>query len=79
MLKRMASAGLVTRERDPADERVLLIRPTAAAQALKRRLAKTQNEVVCRSGLSPAEFAALRDTLHKLTGTITAGAQQDAA
>lgn len=79
MLKRMAAAGLVTRERDSTDERVLLIRPTAAAQALKRRLAQTQNEVVCRSGLSSVEFAALRDTLHKLTETMTAGEQQDAA
>lgn len=75
----MAAAGLVSRERDSTDERVLLIRPTAVSQALKRRLAKIQNEVVCRSGLSSAEFAALRDTLHKLTETITVGEQQDAA
>lgn len=77
LLKRMAAAGLVTRERDSADERVMLIRATPAAQALKRRLAHTQNQVVCRSGLSPAEFSALRDTLHRLTETMAAGQERD--
>ena len=77
LLKRMAAAGLVERERDSEDERVMRIRIAPAAQALKGHLARVQNAVVCRSGLSPAEFSALRDTLHRLTQTIAVGQERE--
>lgn len=77
LLKRMAAAGLVTRTRDPADERVMLIHPTDEAQALKRRLSRAQYQVACRSGLAPAEFEALRDVLHRLTETMAADCDDD--
>lgn len=79
LLKRMAAAGLVARVRDVGDERVLLIRPTAVAQALKGKLARVQHKVACRSGLAPAEFMALRDTLHRLTETLTAKEARNAS
>lgn len=72
LLKRLASAALVTRQRDSADERVVRIGLTDKASALRQRLAELQSRVACSTGLAPAEFALLRDTLHRLSQTMAA-------
>ena len=72
LLKRLATAGLVSRERRPEDERVVEIRLTAAGLALHDDLARAQNVVVCRTGLSPTEVVALRTALQQLTETLSA-------
>lgn len=77
LLKRLAAAGLVTRHRDPADERIVRIRTTAAADGLRERLAALQSQVACATGLAPAEFAVLRASLHRLTQTMAAGRDTD--
>lgn len=77
LLKRLEAAGLVARRRSATDERVVEISLTAAGRTLRRELGRIQQEVTCDSGLSPADFAALRTTLHELADTFT-GAGPDA-
>jgi MarR family transcriptional regulator, organic hydroperoxide resistance regulator len=70
LLKRLAAAGLVSRERRPEDERIVDISLTAEGWALHDGLARTQNEVACRTGLTPEDMAALRASLHDLTDSL---------
>ena len=70
LLKRLAAAGLVARERRMDDERVVDISLTAEGWALHDGLARTQNEVACRTGLTPQDMAVLRASLHDLTDAL---------
>ena len=67
LLKRLAAAGLVTRHRDPADERSVLIALTRSGDELRRAAADVPTNVAAASGLAPREQAELRDTLTTLT------------
>ncbi len=71
MLKRLEIAGYVTRERSSHDERVLKIKLTEIGLNLKHQIAKVQQSVECKTGLSEEEFTLLRDSLHKLVKTIS--------
>lgn len=66
LLKRMANAGLIHRQRDTADERRVLVELTEAGRALQRAARDVPRTLLCRIGLSPDEVAALQDTLGKL-------------
>ncbi|MFN7142519.1 MAG: MarR family winged helix-turn-helix transcriptional regulator [Myxococcota bacterium] len=66
LLKRMEAAGLVTRARDGADERVVRIRLTTEGRALEGRAADVPAALMCRTDLSLPALAQLRDTLHAL-------------
>lgn len=70
LLKRLASAGLVSRERRADDERVVEIQLTPAGQALHDDLLRTRRTVVCRMGLTSEGVSDLRDALHELTETL---------
>jgi MarR family transcriptional regulator, organic hydroperoxide resistance regulator len=72
LLKRLATAGLVSRERRPEDERVVEIRLTPAGMALHDELLRAQQAVVCRTSLRPDEMAKLRSALQELTETLSA-------
>jgi MarR family transcriptional regulator, organic hydroperoxide resistance regulator len=67
LLKRLEAAGLVTRRRDPADERSVLIALTRSGDELGRAAADVPVRVAAASGLAPRELAELRDTLTTLT------------
>jgi MarR family transcriptional regulator, organic hydroperoxide resistance regulator len=66
LLKRLVSAGLVTRTRDTQDERRVLIGLTPAAEAIRAEVLgiPAQIETACR--LSTEDLASLRDTLNGL-------------
>ena len=66
LLKRLASAGLVSREHDEHDERQRRIRLTAAGKALKREALAMREELKCRYGAQFAEAGELRRTLQTL-------------
>ncbi|MBF6175961.1 MarR family winged helix-turn-helix transcriptional regulator [Nocardia blacklockiae] len=66
LLKRLESAGLITRRRDPRDERNLLIDLTAAGRALRRRAERIPPAVVERLGVSLADLEELRDVLTRV-------------
>ncbi|MFC4374500.1 MarR family winged helix-turn-helix transcriptional regulator [Nocardia halotolerans] len=66
LLKRLESAGLITRRRDPHDERTLLIDLTVAGRDLRRRAEQIPPAVVDRLGVSPADLEELRDVLGRV-------------
>lgn len=70
LLKRLVAAGLVSRRRDGSDERVVRVYPTSQVDALRGALAEVQSRVDCSTGVAPAEFSQLRETLNRLTQTM---------
>lgn len=66
LLKRLEAAGYVTRRRDAADERRVLVEPTERGAALKENARDVQKELLCRLPLPAAELTALHETLGRL-------------
>lgn len=56
LVKRLERAGLVTRERDPRDERNLALTLTRQGRALRRRAEKVPAEIVRRLGVPVDEL-----------------------
>src|SRR4051812_24061083 len=63
LLKRLESAGLVERQRDPSDERSLLVTLTERGAALRARAAQVPATVISRLGMSIEQIEALQDAL----------------
>lgn len=74
LLKRLESAGLVTRSRRSDDERSVLVAPTEAGRALRERAAEIPHRIACATGLRGDELAALRTTLDRVIEAVTAAA-----
>jgi MarR family transcriptional regulator, organic hydroperoxide resistance regulator len=72
LLKRLASAGYVTRSRDVGDERRVLVTLTAQGLALRDRLAAVPESFGACMGLEISEAASLRDQLTVLTASLEA-------
>ncbi|MGA0588613.1 MarR family winged helix-turn-helix transcriptional regulator [Dyella sp. KRB-257] len=70
LLKRMEANGLLTRTRDPADERCVRIALSPQGRALKRRAAQVPAGMRCRIGLPPDDIESLREQLHALLQAI---------
>ena len=66
LLKRLADAGLVQRQRDSHDERVVRIGLTPQGAALQEQAARIQQGVAGRTRLSATAFQRLREELHQL-------------
>src|SRR3954466_12335572 len=66
LLKRLEAAGLVTRTRDSADERRVLIDLTDAGRALREEACSVPGKIETACRLSNAQLAELRDTLNGL-------------
>jgi DNA-binding MarR family transcriptional regulator len=60
MLKRLEAAGLVTRSRDPHDERQLRVDLTDQGRALRQQALKVPPTIVAKLGLSLGELEELR-------------------
>jgi len=76
LLKRLASAGLISRTRDRADERVLKIELTAAGRALRQRAEQIPPAVVARLGVEIAELEALHAVLTRVNAAALAAAER---
>ena len=63
VLKRMESQGLLTRRRQPDNERTLEIALTAAGRALQLAASQVNQQLGLKCGLPMDEMAALRDEL----------------
>src|SRR6476659_10758591 len=61
LLKRLEAGGLVTRRRDPDDERAVAVTLTAAGRALRTRAERIPPAVVARLGIELPELEELRD------------------
>ncbi|MEI5681862.1 MULTISPECIES: MarR family winged helix-turn-helix transcriptional regulator [unclassified Mesorhizobium] len=66
LLKRLEAAGYVTRRRDAADERRVLVQPTERGVELKEQAKDVQKELLCRLPLPASELTALHETLSLL-------------
>ena len=73
LLKRLASTGYVTRSRDAADERRVLVALTAEGLALRDRLAAVPESFLGCLGIDAPEVGALRDQLTALTASLEHG------
>jgi DNA-binding MarR family transcriptional regulator len=66
LLKRLESAGLVTRRRDPADERVLAVTLTDAGRRLRVEAEKVPPAIVARLDMELPELENLHGALSRL-------------
>ncbi|MCP2300283.1 DNA-binding transcriptional regulator, MarR family [Nocardia amikacinitolerans] len=66
LLKRLESAGLISRGRDPRDERNLVIDLTEAGAALRAQAERIPPAVVQRLGVTLADLEELRDVLTRV-------------
>lgn len=72
LLKRLEGLGLLQRDRDPADERRVLVTVTKAGEALRDRATTIPCQIAPRLGLSVAEEEQLRHTLRQITHALDA-------
>ena len=70
LLKRLEGMGLVTRSRDTADERMVIIGLTAEGRALQPRTSRVTLEICRSSGLTIAQQSELGAALHELGDQI---------
>jgi len=70
LLKRLEKAGLVTRTRNEADERQVLIHLTPEGRALKAQAACIPPQVAMAAGLTLPELQSLRKKLKKLRAAL---------
>lgn len=75
LIKRLEAAGLVTRARDAADERVVRVRLTEAGRALSAEAGCLVQAVANRTDLTPEAMVQLRDGLAGLRDQLRLGAQ----
>ncbi|WP_280417100.1 MarR family winged helix-turn-helix transcriptional regulator [Nocardia carnea] len=66
LLKRLESAGLVTRRRDPGNERTLVVDLTEAGRALRREAERIPPAVVDRLGVELSDLDELREVLGRV-------------
>ena len=78
LLKRMEDAGLVSRTRDPHDERRVLIDLTPEAWAMRGRAQDIPEQVYSRFALAPDEARRLHRTLTELADTLDGAADAPA-
>ncbi len=72
LLKRLHAAGLITRERRADDERSVTVSLTDTGRSLRARADCIPGEVIAATGLDAESFEGLRETLQRLTATVTA-------
>ena len=72
LIKRLEAAGLVSRKRDSADERVVRVSLTAQGRGLADRIACVPPDVFAATGMSLEELVALRQGLVKLGDNLRA-------
>jgi DNA-binding MarR family transcriptional regulator len=77
LIKRLEAGGLVTRRRDMADERRVLVEPTAKGQALRGRVKEVSSALACSMPLEAGELKALHATLTRLVDGLRDATAED--
>lgn len=72
LLKRLESAGLITRARSSVDERALDVALTPAGAALRAEAEKVPGRIVARLGMGISELESIRDGLTRLLAASSA-------
>jgi MarR family transcriptional regulator, organic hydroperoxide resistance regulator len=70
LLKRLTTAGLVTRHRRVEDERSVAIALTDAGRALREKADAISQEIICALDLDRADFADLKAKLNLVTERV---------
>ena len=78
LLRRMAGAGLVSRERDTVDERLVRIQLTAKGRRLEARAAGFPQQIGAAASCSAAELDALRRLMFRLRDDLDAASAEAA-
>ncbi len=71
LLKRMEAAGLVSRQRDPADERRVVVSLTASGRQLREQALTIPQRLACCVDLPVDELLGLRDQLKQFRNAIS--------
>ncbi len=79
LLKRMEAAGWLTRLRDTADERRVIVTLTASGRALRRRAADVPMRVACATGCQLTDISELTAQLQTLRANVAASLDATAA
>lgn len=66
LLKRLESSGMITRDRDPQDERALAVSLTAKGAATREQALDVPPGILKRLGMPLEELESLRDSLTRL-------------
>ena len=77
LLKRLESAGLVTRARDRSDERVLAVTLTEHGRQLRARAERVPPAIVARLGLALSELEDLHGALSRVIAAARAVPDQE--
>jgi DNA-binding MarR family transcriptional regulator len=77
LLKRLESAGLLKRERDPRDERALAVTLTDKGRALRARAEQIPPAVVARLGLDVSELLDLHQRLTRVIGVAQSALDEE--
>jgi len=70
LLKRLETAGLVTRSRSNADERQVVVALTDAGRAMAREAGAIQEQVLCATACSPDELGVIKKQLEGLRAKL---------
>ena len=71
LVKRLESAGLIRRERNPHDERALAVELTRKGRALRRKALKVPPAIVERLGMDIDELKTLQRRLTRVIEAAT--------
>ncbi|WP_029371547.1 MarR family transcriptional regulator [Mycobacterium sp. UM_WWY] len=75
ILKKLETMGYLTRERDPNDERQVVVSLTDAGRKLRQQ--GLEMDLVAATGLEPEEFRAMQRGVVKLRDNLRAHAQEN--
>jgi DNA-binding MarR family transcriptional regulator len=73
LLDRLEKQGLLTRQRDRADRRIVHVELTQEGREAHEAASMAQYDVVCRTHLAPDDLNRLREELRALADRIGAG------
>jgi len=79
LLKRLETAGYLTRRRDPADERSLAVTLTPAGRALRARAERIPPAIIDRLRMSLGELQDLHGVLTRVIGAATSAPTEEPA
>ncbi|MFJ2621662.1 MarR family winged helix-turn-helix transcriptional regulator [Glutamicibacter sp. NPDC087344] len=75
LLKRLEAAGLITKTRNPQDERSIVITTTEQGAALRAQAVKVPQEMMKRLNLSVQDAVELREILDRMIAAGTAASR----
>jgi len=70
LVKRLESAGYLTRERNPKDERQVIVSLTGKGQSLREETACLTDTLLDRSGMTPEQLIKLNGKVRKLRAAL---------